>query len=128
MKTVYVLMYRSNEEFVVDAAKRETAFGKPMPYAVFEDSITAEKMKRDGDEIVEVPYFEDKKDNSNLYTTSPHSITVPCSDHMTVTNLGTTHERWGKESTTAEPPSYNTYPKVTCNKTVDEHTWRDRSD
>lgn len=121
MRTAYVLMYRSNEEFIVDAAKRETVIGKPKPYAVFEDSITAEKMKRDGDEIIEVPFFimdqlviNDKAlEGIPLNSDIPWKITyqsTPC-----------------KDSTMAPP--YDTYPKVTCsNKTIDEHSWTNRSD
>ena len=113
MKCVFVLMYKKD--------------GTMTPYAVFEDSITAERMKRDGDEIVKVPYFEDKSNKSDWYTTSPNSINVvPCNDHTSITYQGT--DPWGKESTTLAPP-YNTYPRVTCsNKTVDEHTWANRSD
>ena len=112
MKCVFVLMYKKD--------------GAMTPYAAFENSITAEQMKRDGDEIVKVPYFEDKKDNSNLYTASPNSIhVVPCGDGTTsVTYQGI--DQWCRESTTTPP--YNIYPKVTCQKTVDEHTWRDRVD
>lgn len=114
MKCVFVLMYKKD--------------GVMTPYAVFENSITAEQMKRDGDEIVKVPYFEDKKDNSNLYTTSPNSISVvPCSDRTTtVTYQGP--NPWGEESTTLTPFPPPNYPKVTCNKTVDEHTWTNRVD
>lgn len=114
MKTVYVLMYQNTE------------LNRTEPYAIFEDSVTAEKMKRAGDEIWKVPYFEDR--TSNLYTTSPHSITVPCNDHISVTYQGG-RDPWGRESTTLTSPEYNAYPRVTCsNKTVDEHKWTDRSD
>ena len=87
------------------------------------------KLAWDGDEIVKVPYFEDKSDRSNPYTASPNSIhVVPCNDHTTVTYQGTdAWDKWGKESTTLAPP-YNTYPRVTCQKTVDEHSWTNRSD
>ena len=113
MKCVYVLMYKKD--------------GAMTPYAVFENSVTAEQMKREGDEIVKVPYFEDKKNNSNLYTTSPNSIqVVPCNDHTTSVTYFQDIDQWGRESTTAPP--YNTYPRVTCQKTVDEHKWTNRSD
>ena len=126
MKCVFVLMYWSDEDGMVNVPTGEKSPPKLKPYAVFEDSITAERMKRDGDEIVKVPYFEDKKDNSNLYTTSPNSIhVVPCSDHTSTTYVGT--DPWGRGSTTVAPP-YDTYPKVTCQKTVDEHSWTNRSD
>lgn len=116
MKCVYVLMYQNTE------------LNRTEPYAVFEDSVTAEKMKRAGDEIWKVPYFEDKSDRSNPYTASPNSIhVVPCGDHTTGVTYRNT-DLWGKESTTIAPPPYDTYPKVTCQKTIDEHTWRDRSD
>ena len=125
MRTVYVLMYWSDEDGMMDVSTGEKSPPKLKPYAVFGDKETAEKMKREGDEVVEVPYFEDKSDRSNLYTTSSNSIhVVPCNDHTTVTYQSTP---WSKDSTLA-PPDYDTYPKVTCNKTVDEHTWRDRSD
>ena len=110
MRTAYVLMYKDNDKMV--------------PYAVFDDSITAEKMKRDGDEVVKVPYFEDRAYNQ-LYTTSPNSIQVmPCNDHVSVTYSDT--NLWGKDSTLAPPESR--YPKVTCQKTVDEHSWTNRVD
>lgn len=127
MRCVYVLMYWSDEDGMVNVPTGEKSPSKLKPYAVFDDAITAEKMKRDGDEIVTVPYFEDKSDRSNLYTTSPNSIhVVPCGDHTTgVTYSGTTP--WSKDSTMA-PPDYNTYPKVTCQKTIDEHSWTNRSD
>lgn len=95
------------------------------PYAVFEDSITAERMKRDGDEIVKVPYFEDKSNKSDWYTTSPNSINViPCNDHTTVTYQSAPRS---KDSTLA-PPDYEPFPRVTCSKTIDEHSWTNRSD
>ena len=124
MKCVYVLMMHPRKS-AVGPDKKEYITSEP--YAVFEDSITAERMKRDGDEIVKVPYFEDKSNKSDWYTTSPNSINVvPCNDHTSITYQGT--DPWGKESTTLAPP-YNTYPRVTCsNKTVDEHTWANRSD
>ena len=37
------------------------------------------------------------------------------------------NERWNKDSTMA-PPDYDAYPRVTCNKTIDEHNWTNRSD
>ena len=51
MRCVYVLMYKKNGPMDVSVDR---------PYAVFEDSITAEKMKRDGDEVIKVPYFSDE--------------------------------------------------------------------
>ena len=120
MRTVYVLVYMQKT-----AGPDGKEFMTPTPYAVFEDSITAEKMKRDGDEIIRVPYFEDKSDRSNLLSTSPNSIHVmPCNDRTTVTYQSTP---WSKNSTMA-PPDYEPFPRVSCSKTIDEHTWRDRSD
>lgn len=123
MKYVYVLMYWSDEDGMVNVPTGEKSPPKLRPYAVFEDAITAEKMKRDGDEIVKVPFFRMDQlvitDNgTDLEKLSPSDIpwrityqSVPCKD------------------STAAPPDYNPYPRVTCsNKTVDEHTWRDRSD
>ena len=125
MRTVYVLMYWSDEGRIMDVSTGETSPPKRRPYAVFEDSITAEKMKRDGDEIVAVPYFEDKPDRSNLYTATPNSINViPCNDHTTVTYQSSP---WSKDSTLT-PPDYEPFPRVTCNKTIDEHNWTNRVD
>lgn len=128
MKCVYVLMYWSDEDGMVNVPTGERTPPKLKPYAVFEDSITAERMKRDGDEIVKVPYFEDK--SNNLYTTSPNSIhVVPCNDHTTVTYQGTdAWDKWGKESSTLAPFPPPNYPRVTCQKTVDEHSWTNRVD
>ena len=125
MKCVYVLMYRSNEEFIVDAAKRETVLGKPKPYAVFEDSITAERMKRDGDEVVKVPFICNDCPPVLKADDTPSLNAIPCDKNVTVTYSGT--QPWSAEGTLApfDPPSY---PKVTCQKTVDEHKWTDRSD
>jgi hypothetical protein len=124
MRTVYVLMYWSDEDGVMDVPTREKSPPKLRPYAVFEDSITAEKMKRTGDEIVKVPFFEDRSDRSNTYV-SPKSISLaPCNDHTTVTYQSSP---WSKDSTLA-PPDYEPFPRVTCNKTIDEHTWRNRVD
>ena len=125
MKTVYVLMYRSNEEFIVDAAKRETAFGKPKPYAVFENSITAEKMKRDGDEIIEVPFFEDPTEMLMQTVERCKTEGIPLTDNAHIT---WTRSPWGREDSTLAPPESH-YPRVTCdNKTVDEHSWTNRVD
>lgn len=124
MRCVYVLMYWSDEDGKVNVPTGEETPPKLKPYAVFDDAITAEKMKRDGDEIVKVPYFEDKSDRSDWYTTSPNSINViPCNDRTTVTYQSTPC----KDSTMA-PPDYDAYPRVTCNKTIDEHTWTNRVD
>ena len=112
MRCVYVLMYKKNGPMDVPVDR---------PYAVFEDSITAEKMKRDGDEVIKVPYFSDEMPNV-LRINEDDLKNTP----WTVTWRNT--DLWDKEGSTAEPPNYNSYPKVTCNKTVDEHTWRDRSD
>ena len=115
MKTVYVLV--TNSEAALQGVRGTV-------YAVFGDKETAEKMKREGDEVAEVPYFEDKLDRSDWYTTSPNTIrAVPCSDHTTVTYQSVP---WSKDSTLAPPPT--NYPKVTCNKTVDEHSWTNRVD
>jgi hypothetical protein len=113
MRCVYVLMYKKNGPMDVSVDK---------PYAVFEDSITAEKMKRDGDEIVKVPYFSDEMPNV-LRINEDDLKNTP----WTVTWRNT--DSWGREGSTAKPPDYNVYPKVTCsNKTVDEHSWTNRSD
>lgn len=127
MRCVYVLMYWSDEDGMVNVPTGEKSPSKLKPYAVFGDKETAEKMKREGDEVVEVPYFEDKSDRSNPYTASPNSIhVVPCNDHTSTTYIST--GPWSKDSTLA-PPDYNAYPRVTCsNKTVDEHSWTNRSD
>ena len=123
MRTVYVLMYRSNEEFIVDAAKRETAPGKLKPYAIFEDAITAEKMKRDGDEIVKVPYF--RNDCSGPLTIADDDMKgIP----LNSSPWKITYQSTPCKDSTMAPPDYDVYPKVTCNKTVDEHSWTNRSD
>ncbi len=123
MRTVYVLMYWSDEDGMMDVSTGEKSPPRLKPYAVFEDAMTVEKMKRDGDEIVTVPFFRMDQlvisDNgTDLEKILPHDIpwkityqSVPCKD------------------STMAPPDYDAYPRVTCsNKTVDEHTWRDRSD
>ena len=119
----YVLMYWSDEDGMMDVSTGEKSPPKLKPYAVFEDVITAEKMKRDGDEIVEVPFFRmdqlvinDK--GTDLEKLSPSDIpwrityqSTPCKD------------------STQAPPDYDAYPRVTCsNKTVDEHKWTNRVD
>ena len=48
MRTVYVLV--ANSEAALQGVRGTV-------YAVFDDKETAERMKRDGDEVVEVPYF-----------------------------------------------------------------------
>ena len=125
MRTVYVLMYWSDEDSVMDVPTGETSPPKLKPYAVFEDSITAEKMKRDGDEIVKVPFFRmdqlvitDKAlEGMDLEKLSPRDTpwkityqSIPCKD------------------STQAPPDYDAYPRVTCSKTIDEHSWTNRSD
>lgn len=127
MRTVYVLMYWSDEDGMVNVPTGEKSPPKLRPYAVFEDSITAEKMKREGDEIVRVPFFEDPTERT-LQTIERYKEEKPqlMEQPWKVTYSGD-NERWNKDSTMA-PPDYNTYPRVTCSKTVDEHTWRDRSD
>ena len=122
----YVLMYWSDEDGMVNVPTGEKSPPKLKPYAVFEDAVTAEKMRRNGDEIVEVPYFRmdqfvitdkalkgvdlEKLSPSN----TPWKITyqsVPCKD------------------STQAPPDYEPFPRVTCsNKTVDEHRWTNRVD
>ena len=111
MKCVFVLMYKKD--------------GTMTPYAVFEDSITAERMKRDGDEIAKVPYFSDEMPNVlriNEGDLKGMPLSIPCGTHITYQ-----HPEYHPDSTLAPfpPPSY---PKVTCQKTVDEHTWTNRSD
>lgn len=124
MKCVYVLMMHThkcatgpdNKEFITSE-----------PYAVFEDSITAERMKRDGDEIVKVPFFEDPTERALQAIERCKGENPQLVKPWTVTWTNT--DRWGKDSSTlAPPPGYNTYPRVTCNKTVDEHSWTNRSD
>ena len=113
MRTVYVLMYEA-----------ETKDGPEMrPYAVFEDSITAEKMKRDGDEIVKVPFFEDPTERLVQAVERYKTEEIPLTDNHTTW----TQNPWSRDSTLAPFPPPN-YPKVTCNKTVDEHSWTNRSD
>ena len=108
MRCAYVLMYKKAGQFE--------------PYAVFEDSITAERMKRPGDEVAMVPLIIDP---SALKDDTPSLNAIPCDKNVTVTYSGT--QPWSAEGTLApfDPPSY---PKVTCNKTVDEHKWTNRSD
>ena len=126
MRCVYVLMYWSDEDVKVNVPTGERTPPELKPYAVFEDAMTAEKMKRDGDEIVKVPFFimdqlviTDKALNgTDLEKLSPSDIPwkityqpIPCKD------------------STMAPPDYNAYPRVTCsNKTVDEHKWTNRVD
>lgn len=119
MRCVYVLMYWSDEDGMVNVPTGEKTPPKLKPYAVFEDAITAEKMKRDGDEIVKVPFFREDCPN-HLVITDDDLKDIP---------LGTPERPWSInwDSTLAPCPPPN-YPKVTCNKTVDEHTWRDRVD
>ena len=112
MKTVYVLMYQN------------TKFNRTEPYAVFEDKFTAEKMKREGDEIWCVPFFimdqlviTDKAlEGVDLEKLSPGD-----------TPLKLTYKSIPCKDSTMAPP-YNTYPRVTCQETVDEHRWTDRVD
>lgn len=125
MKSVYVLMMHTHKSATGPDGKE---FITSEPYAVFEDAITAEKMKRDGDEIVKVPFFSDDVPNvlrvaeDDIKDTPWGTLDRPW---VTWRNI----DSWGKEGSTAEPPPYNAYPRVTCsNKTVDEHTWRDRVD
>lgn len=125
MRCVYVLMYWSDEGGMMNVPTGEKSPSKLKPYAVFEDVMTAEKMKRDGDEVVTVPFFRmdqlvitnEALNGTDLEKLSPGDFpwkityqSIPCKD------------------STAAPPDYNAYPRVTCSKTVDEHTWRDRSD
>ena len=106
MRCVFVLMYKEADQL--------------KPYAVFEDSLTAERMKREGDEIIKVPFFIMDQlvitddDLKGKQSTTPWTVTW--------------RDSWGKESSTLAPFPPPSYPKVTCNKTVDEHTWRDRVD
>ncbi len=124
MRCVYVLMYWSDEDGMVNVPTGEKSPPKLKPYAVFEDIMTAEKMKREGDEVVKVPFFimdqivitDDDLKGKKLGSTTPWTVTW---DNM---------DKWGKDSTTLAPFPPPNYPKVTCSKTVDEHTWRDRSD
>ena len=128
MRCVYVLMYWSDEDVKVNVPTGEKTPPKLKPYAVFDDAITAEKMKRDGDEIVTVPFFEDPTERAlqaieRCKEERPQLVEKP----WTVTWTNT--DRWGKDSSTLAPPDYNAYPRVTCsNKTVDEHKWTNRVD
>ena len=54
MKTVFVLIY-SPESIAESNRSRGTV------YSVFEDRETAEAMKRTGDSVAEVPFFETEK-------------------------------------------------------------------
>ena len=111
MKIAYVLMYKKAGQFE--------------PYAVFEDGITAERMKRPGDEIAVVPFIrndcppvlkaDDKLDLKNV------SVTYSGTEPWQVRHV------WDPENSSVrfDLPSY---PKVTCDKTVDEHKWTNRSD
>lgn len=127
MRTVYVLMYWSDEGCMTNVPTGERTPPKLKPYAVFEDAITAERMKRDGDEIIKVPFFRDDCPNHLVITdddlkgiplSTPH--TIPCDYRNT--------DGWGKDSTTLAPFPPPNYPKVTCSKTVDEHSWTNRVD
>lgn len=51
MKLVYVLSY-------LEERHEPGGYKIIKPYAVFEDKVTAERMKRDGDEVLELPYIE----------------------------------------------------------------------
>lgn len=105
MKVAYVLMYKKAGQFE--------------PYAVFEDSITAERMKRPGDEVAMVPFIRNDE-----------PPVLKADDKLDLKNVSVTYsgpQPWSRDSTLA-PPDYEPFPRVTCNKTVDEHTWRDRSD
>jgi len=125
MRTVYVLMYWSDEGGMMDASTGEKSPPRLKPYAVFEDSITAEKMKREGDEIVKVPYF--RNDCSSPLTITDDDLKGVPLNGDTPWKITYQSAPWSKDSTLA-PPDYEPFPRVTCNKTVDEHTWRDRSD
>lgn len=125
MRTVYVLMYWSDEGCMTNVPTGERTPPKLKPYAVFEDAITAERMKRDGDEIVTVPFFR----------TDQLVITDKALEGVDLEKLSPGDTPWKityqsipcKDSTMA-PPDYNAYPKVTCSKTVDEHKWTNRVD
>ena len=120
MRTVYVLMYWSDEDGLVNVPTGEKTPPKLKPYAVFEDSITAEKMKRDGDVIVKVPFFRND-----------------CPDHLTITDkdlegMPLNRAPWGRtyqpilcEDSTLSPPA-KPYYRVTCQQTVNEHTSKDQ--
>ena len=124
MKKVYVLMYWSDEDGLKDVNTGETTPPKLKPYAVFEDKFTAERMKRNGDEIFEVLFFEDPTERivqavERCKEEKPQLVFEPWQVKHT----------WpqNEDSTLApfDPPSY---PKVTCDKTVDEHRWTNRVD
>lgn len=51
MKIVYVICYREEHH-------EPGGYKTIKPYAIFEDKVTAERMKRDGDEIIEIPFIE----------------------------------------------------------------------
>lgn len=112
MNCVYVLMYSKDDRMI--------------PYAVFENSIIAQKMKREGDEIVTVPFFR----------MDQLVITDKALEGVDLEKLSPSDTPWkityqsaprSKDSTLA-PPDYEPFPRVTCNKTVDEHSWTNRSD
>ena len=124
MRTVYVLMYWSDEDGMMDVSTGEKSPPKLKPYAVFEDSITAEKMKRDGDEIVTVPYF--RNDCSNPLTITDKDLEgIPLNGGAP---WKITYQSTPCKDTTMAPPDYDAFPRVTCNKTIDEHSWTNRSD
>ena len=128
MRCVYVLMYWSDEGCMVNVPTGERTPPKLRPYAVFEDVMTAEKMKRDGDEIVEVPFFRMDQlviTDKALEGVDLEKLKPSPSD---ILPWKVTYQSIPCKDSTAAPPDYNAYPKVTCQKTVDEHTWRDRSD
>ena len=126
MRTVYVLMYWSDEDGMMDVPTGKKSPPKLRPYAVFEDIMTAEKMKREGDEIVRVPFF--RMDQLVITDKALEGVDLeklsPSDTPWKITYQSAPRSR----DSTMAPPDYEPFPRVTCNKTVDEHTWRDRSD
>ena len=123
MRCVYVLMYWSDEDVKVNVPTGERTPPELKPYAVFEDAITAEKMKRDGDEIVKVPYF--RNDCSGPLTIADDDMKgIP----LNSSPWKITYQSTPCKDSTMAPPDYDAYPRVTCQKTVDEHSWTNRVD
>lgn len=127
MRCVYVLMYWSNEDGMMNVPTGEKSPPKLKPYAVFEDILTAEKMKRDGDEIVKVPFF--RMDQLVITDNALEGIDLEKLSHPVASPWRITYQSTPCKDSTQAPPEYNAYPRVTCsNKTVDEHSWTNRSD
>lgn len=123
----YVLMYWSDEDGMMDVSTGEKSPPKLKPYAVFEDVMTAEKMRRNGDEIVEVPFF--RMDQLVINDKALEGVDLEKIQSPGAMPWKITYQSIPCKDSTQAPPEYNTYPRVTCsNKTVDEHNWTNRVD